>query len=52
MSQFIRDSQVTQGTMGIRIEDKDMAGRYVVKVNIRDNVKNAPILLEQYFDVK
>jgi len=46
------DIQVTQGTMGIKIEDKDKAGRYTVEANIRDNVKGAPILLEQYFDVE
>jgi len=45
------DIQTTQGTMGIKIEDKDMAGRYTVDVKITDNVKEAPILLEQYFDV-
>lgn len=46
------DIQMSQGTMGIMIEDKDKYGRYRVEETIKDNVKQASLFLEQYFDVK
>lgn len=46
------DIQMSQGAMGIMIEEKDKSGRYRVEETIKDNVKQVSLFLEQYFDVK
>jgi hypothetical protein len=44
--------QLGKTSIGIGIDDKDLAGRWKVEAVVKDGIKNAAVQLFNYFDVK